>query len=329
MAFNALDVNHIEQDHPTGQAAEGQPGEAAPQQAPEAEAGPPDAATVEVRVETPIELAARTLTGDLRDFIVEQFRAMRDPWHKLSESRQSVLAAEAQDFADSIVTSVVNLLAARDFPAVAAVLGEVKFNEKGCDLKLGLSRLTRDARHAIVDARGGQIMLVIADPGEFNGARGPAKVDRQALFDAPPREPDEPEGEAIGPILVDASEVVRVPPDAAGEGADDGIESARKHNQENNPDEADAPGAAEIIRKGECRDAPEVNDASEAARQYFRGLGRDAALRGQPRKNNPFPRGMRAHGSWAIGWEAGRKADTLLTASDAAAAAPNGAAVAP
>lgn len=171
----------------------------------------------------PIEFAAKTLTGDLRDLLLDELRQLREPWHKLSERQQEIIAERVYGRSVEAVAELVNVIGARSFPFVDALVEEIRFKEKGCDLKLALSGMSRENRHAVVDARGTRIMLVIADSLYFHGARGPAKIDRQALFDAPPAAKDEPEGEASGPLFAEPDLEAR----ATGEA--DGFAGVRDH----------------------------------------------------------------------------------------------------
>lgn len=149
------------------------------------------------------EIAARTAAGDLRDFVLEEIRQLGSPWRKLSESHQGYIAQRVQDRCQQIVTEAVNLIAARDFTAIAVSLEQVALKPKGIEAKLALAAVTHEIRHALVDAQGHTVMIVVADPKQFLGARGPAKIDRQALFDAPPVGEDAP-GEGVGPLFVQA-----------------------------------------------------------------------------------------------------------------------------
>jgi len=146
------------------------------------------------------------------------------------------------------------------------------------------------------------LLILLADPAAFLHTRGPAKIDRDEP--ALPLEPAGPEGDAIGPIAAGPPAPMLSLPAPVIEG-------------EMVPEPSPA-----------GNDAPEASDASETARQYFRNLGREAALRGEPKTHNPFRFGQPARKSWADGWKGGREAADQLAASDAAASATNGEAAA-
>lgn len=239
---------------------------------------------------TALDLVAETLLGDFRDRMLKLFREQAEPWRKLSENGQIYLAQYVEDECRRVIVRAVGLLAARGFEAIPVGLETVAFKPKGIEAKLTLAGLTRDVRHALVDAQGHPVMIVIADHRAFMGARGAPQIDRQALVDAPPVGEDG-EGDAVGPL----------PEDPGDEPVDAG---PRIIKVEDLPHQAD--------------------DPSGGAKKYFRDMGRDSALGGGAEDDNPFPSKMPAHKSWAAGWKAGRESAEKLAAADAAAALANG-----
>jgi hypothetical protein len=173
-----------------------------------------------------LNLSAMTLMGDMRDFMLELVRDQREPWHKLSESQQSYVAQRIEDRCRETVNTAVTLIAGRDFAAIPATLKECKIKD-GIEAKVVLSRYDEN-RHELLDASGSEILIILADAKAFLGARAPAKIDRQALFDAPPVE-TEPAGDAAGPLF--AAAVGTVEPDlyAQSVGKEDGASGNRDH----------------------------------------------------------------------------------------------------
>lgn len=238
-----------------------------------------------------IELAAKTLSGDLRDFVIELLRDLRSPWHKLPESQQSFQAQRVQDRCAEMVGEAVNLIAAREFPAIDVLLEEIRFKEKGCDVKLGVSGMSRELRHALVDSRGGRVMVVIADPLFFRGARGPAKIDKQALFDATPNGHDEPAG-AAGPLFAEgAAEPIG---EARNHGYNDGFDGVQDHA---------ARWAAGVAGHADYElGKAEGEDERAAKLAEAREVGATAGEAGADRLDNPHPAGTAEHDMWLAGW---------------------------
>ncbi|MEM9014063.1 MAG: hypothetical protein AAGB02_03045 [Pseudomonadota bacterium] len=119
--------------------------------------------------------AKETLTGDLRDGILERVRNVPDAWHKLKEvdqQRQIDLCTQA---AERFVRDAVQLIEARGAAATPAKLTRV--GVKG-DLQLVLAvPSSSEIRHEIVDAVESTVIVVIANPDEFFGEREETKAD--------------------------------------------------------------------------------------------------------------------------------------------------------
>jgi hypothetical protein len=151
----------------------------------------------------PLSAVAAVLLGDMRDEVLDLVRDLREPWHKLAEKQQAYTAQRVEDRCRAVITRAVNAIAARDFPAIAVILEEAAFKPKGIQLKFQTNAVDRGTRHQIVDAQGKPVLIVIGDPAAFMGARGPAKIDKQAPelpLDAAPQ----PNGEAKGALTEDS-----------------------------------------------------------------------------------------------------------------------------
>jgi hypothetical protein len=147
----------------------------------------------------PIEIAAKTLTGDLRDLVLSIQRESIEPWHRRSETQQRYFVGYAEAAIEVAVGRAVQIIAAGGFPAIAVTLEQLAFKPKGIEAKLAMNVIDRATRHQLVDAQGKPVLIVIADPAAFIGARGPARIDKQAP-ELPLDEAQQPNGEAIGPL---------------------------------------------------------------------------------------------------------------------------------
>lgn len=111
-------------------------------------------------------LAERTLTGDLRDFILTLFRDERNPWHMMSEERQTWLAQHVEDECETLVERAVGIIAGRDLPSIAVGLEQIAFKPKGVEAKLTFAAMDASTRHQLVDSQGGRVVIVVCDPKE-------------------------------------------------------------------------------------------------------------------------------------------------------------------
>lgn len=170
-------------------------------------------------------LAARTLRGDLRDRVLEFVRRQKQPWALLNEEQQTGVVGEVTRIAGELVDGAVAIVATRDFPAITAKVRDCKAGEKGIEAKLVLA--SHDPfRHALMDAVGSPVQIVLADPAVFYGARGLAAIDRDEPELPLANGAGEPENPAEGPgeVATPASE------DGPGHGRDpysDGYEAAK------------------------------------------------------------------------------------------------------
>lgn len=284
-----------------------------------ADPAPEGAAAANDTPAEPIALVARTLSGDLRDAMIELMKDQRQAWHKLSERQQEYVAQRVQDRCVELVIDAVNLIAAHGFIAISVTLEQVTFKPKGIEAKLALANISVGTRHALVDAQGSQVMIVVADPKTFLGARGAPKIDKQALFDAPPVEQDEAEGDGVGPLFVGqggdaaddeipgAPQVIKVEDLPAYEsearriGREDGQLGFRDHAARYASGE---PGHADY-ELGH-NDGTAERRALEAARDH----GAEAGTAGADKSTNPYDAGTAEHDQWLAGWIAPRPGES-------------------
>lgn len=143
------------------------------------------------------EPAAETLRGDLRDWLLDNYRRLDKPWTKLSELEQRQLICRAEDASRAAVRGALGLAVNYPFPTIAVAVG--KYTGKDGTLKAEFTCPDTDDNLVRV-ARAGRAVLVLVDPDEFAGERAPARA-----------EPDQPglalgEGETIDP---ETGEVIR------------------------------------------------------------------------------------------------------------------------
>jgi hypothetical protein len=154
----------------------------------------------QVNGEAALDLAAKTLSGDLRDQLLELVRDLREPFHKIGESQQEKYVARVSFMVGALIERVVALVAAADFPAIPALLKQATLKD-AIEAKVELSRY-HESRHMLMDAAGSKVLIVLSGrrrsiPRRASG--GPAKIDK-----------DEPElpVELNGVVWVDDAQIV-------------------------------------------------------------------------------------------------------------------------
>lgn len=123
-----------------------------------------------------IDLASDTLTGDMRDWILDRLRheQSKQPWHQRSETdqRETVHQVEAQ--CRDLVSKAVDIMAAHGRRTVKATLEQITVKD-GIKAVLTLSKFDPN-RHNLIDAQGTTVLIVVADPETFTGERGEVAI---------------------------------------------------------------------------------------------------------------------------------------------------------
>lgn len=130
----------------------------------------------EAERERVFDMATTTLTGDLRDFILDRLRheQNKQPWHMRSEADQRFTVNDVETAVRYAVARAVEIIAAKGQNAIKATLTQVTFKE-GIKASIELSS-SEPMRHVLADATGGKIVIFVADPEQFDGERAPAEV---------------------------------------------------------------------------------------------------------------------------------------------------------
>lgn len=131
-----------------------------------------------------IELAAATLTGDLRDFILDRLRheQSKRPWHERTESEQRATVHDVDAAVRRVVQGVIETIAAGGRKTIKATLESVTVKD-GIKAVLLLSK-SDEERHKLIDATGDRVLIVVADADEFTGERDPVEIkpDQPEMF---------------------------------------------------------------------------------------------------------------------------------------------------
>ncbi len=142
-------------------------------------------------------IAAKTLAGDVRDFLLDRLRHDHSPlpWHLRGEDEQQRTIDAADEHSRLLVAKVVDLVMAGGRRTIMATFKKAAIKDHiACELHVPI---TNEDRHALLDSVGEVITLTLADTRAFNGDRGKPKPtpDQRGLF------PDDPEGPDDGPVF--------------------------------------------------------------------------------------------------------------------------------
>lgn len=122
-------------------------------------------------------LTERTLSGDLRDAMLEIIKRMKKPWQKMSEAEQRDTIDQVRVHSIGLVSDAVALIAAAERPAIVCRVEKVAIDDKGAKLSLaGISAVTGQSVIA-AHLQGKRIVLVEATTEAYEGERAPARPD--------------------------------------------------------------------------------------------------------------------------------------------------------
>ena len=135
-----------------------------------------DSIVDDVETTTSVEFAVETLTGDLRDFVLDRLRYEQNkaPWHKRSEGEQRETVHGVETAVRQAVTTAVELIASHGRKVIKATIEQVTIKD-GIKAILTMSKFDEN-RHILVDAQGGTVLVVVADPDVFSGERSAVEI---------------------------------------------------------------------------------------------------------------------------------------------------------
>ena len=121
-------------------------------------------------------LAVDTLTGDVRDFILDRLRHEQSKmaWHQRSESDQRDTVQQVEAAVREAMTKAVELIAGHGRRTIKATLDSVTVKD-GIKATLIISKFD-EHRLALVDSTGHTVLVVVADVDAFTGEREPVDI---------------------------------------------------------------------------------------------------------------------------------------------------------
>lgn len=123
-----------------------------------------------------VDLAADTLTGDIRDALLDNIKNMQKPWQQLTENQQKGVAIAVEDMAKNVVRKAVTIIAKQGRTVIQASLEKITIKD-GIKAEVALSQFS-EHRHALCDSQGKAVLIVVADAEEFTGEREAVEIDK-------------------------------------------------------------------------------------------------------------------------------------------------------
>jgi hypothetical protein len=150
---------------------------------PEASATPPAAPAPDHAKKT-IAIAAATMGHDLVAALLNEIRGMPDHWSRMNKELQQQTLDRLKDKVAAAVLKAQHMLTTGSFQAVPAVL-EYIGRKGGITGKISV-RKDELCRHALFDAQGSKVLVVITDPNQWLQRMDELKVhgNQADLFDS-------------------------------------------------------------------------------------------------------------------------------------------------
>ena len=135
-----------------------------------------------------INVAKETLTGDLRDFIIDRERHFSKTWQQMTEDEQQQEIDCATTFSKNIIEKAVHIIASEGREVVEAEIGKIVV-DKGIKAEIRVSAAYADT---LISAQGLPVLIVTNGSSEFTGERGKCEPDPQEpeFFNAEYKEDD-------------------------------------------------------------------------------------------------------------------------------------------
>lgn len=124
-----------------------------------------------------IKLARETMTGDLRDCLLDFLKHEKNPlpWTMQTETQQQEAIDKVSKAVNHAVEKAVAIIAADGKTVIRGTLVKIQIKD-GIQLQINTSKQD-PMRHSLVDGQGSAILLVLADKSAYEGERKAAKPD--------------------------------------------------------------------------------------------------------------------------------------------------------
>ena len=125
---------------------------------------------------TPSDIARETMTGDLRDCILDFMKHDKNPlpWNLQGENAQRETIEKVEKAVKSAVEKAVHIIAADARAVIVAKLDQVTVKD-GIKATVSLSKAD-PLRHDLVDSQGLDVLMVVSSVETYKGEKKPVKI---------------------------------------------------------------------------------------------------------------------------------------------------------
>lgn len=116
-------------------------------------------------IDTVFDTCEQTVVGDLMGLTLDELRNAQDVWQKLSEDEQDNVIHRVEARVKAAVTTVVRMISAQGFTRVPAKIESITIKDGMKAVLLPLS--IGEDRHALIDAQGTTVTIVLANIDRF------------------------------------------------------------------------------------------------------------------------------------------------------------------
>ncbi len=125
------------------------------------------------------QIAEKTLSGDVADVLLSEWKQMKRPWEKLDEEERRRLISRANDVGAAVARTAPKIAAAKGHPFGVVRIDGYKTDKDGnCLANVNLGA-TLESRHAMADLFGLEAVLVLVPAQRYFGTR---KVPRPGIL---------------------------------------------------------------------------------------------------------------------------------------------------
>lgn len=121
------------------------------------------------------DIAAETLSGDVRDAILGQIRALQKPYARCSQDEQREVIEHAAKVANGLVRNAVEIIASHGRKVIHSTVEQITVKD---GIKVVLkSANTEAALSELGNCIGKQVLIIISDASDFTGEKQEVKPE--------------------------------------------------------------------------------------------------------------------------------------------------------
>ncbi len=119
-----------------------------------------------------VNIAAKTLTGDIRDFLLDRLKNFQKPWVSMGEAEQRESINQTKEAAEHLVKKACRIISSEGRKVIEATVEQVIVKD-GIKATMKCTN-TFDALHELGGATGQIVLIVTSGAQDFVGEQAPA-----------------------------------------------------------------------------------------------------------------------------------------------------------